>query len=568
MKKRILSLALALILVISVVTVPVQAATGKDVFNYLKDIAMNGDYDSDANWWYNSFQVDDNFWYGVFYLVGENYIEASIFSNYYEVTWRISSNPSPSYNAFMKVYDEQNTKGTVAIAANYNGAAYSSFKNFSGDTSLRAAMLQVLNNLLPAVVEFTRAVINENDYSLRDLGLTAYNKCDYAHAFDHGVVTQEPNCVNQGVMIYTCRVCAETYTEYLSPTGVHTWDQGTVITQPTCTEPGLLRYACAVCGAAGDEEAIPALGHVWTYAGTVEQAPENGHGMALYRCIRCDATKEDLRCASVIFEDMPAEGNWAHAPIDWAYFNGITSGKTPTTFAPKDTVTRAEAMTFLWKTLGSPMPETTENPFEDVKEGKYYYYPVLWAVENEITSGTSDTTFGPKEPCTRAQILTFIWIAAGRPEPETTENPFTDVKEGKYYYKAVLWGVENHITSGIAPDEFGTKNTCTRAQIVAFLYKAKDLMHEQEPDTWSVIGWICGTTWDVDFPMKETEENVFESEGLQLHAGDEFKVRANNSWDVNFGANGWGGDNYEVHEDGAYIVRLDLNNETLSLIKQ
>ena len=144
---------------------------------------------------------------------------------------------------------------------------------------------------------------------------------------------------------------------------------------------------------------------------------------------------------------------------------------------PKDTVTRAESMTFLWLTLDSPAHETTENPFTDVKEGKYYYDAVLWAVENGITSGTSETTFGPKDPCTRAQILTFIWIAAGRPEPETTENPFKDVKENKYYYKAVLWGVENGITSGIAPDEFGTNNTCTRAQIVAFLYAAKDLMN-------------------------------------------------------------------------------------------
>ena len=115
-------------------------------------------------------------------------------------------------------------------------------------------------------------------------------------------------------------------------------------------------------------------------------------------------------------------------------------------------------------------------------EGKYYYRPVLWAVENGVTTGTSETTFSPKQNCTRAQILTFLWIAAGKPEPETEENPFTDVQETKYYYKAVLWGVENHITSGVAPDEFGPNQTCTRAQIVAFLYLAKDLM-PQAPDT-------------------------------------------------------------------------------------
>ena len=471
MKKRILSLALALILVVSAVTIPVSAASGKDVFNYLKGIAMAGSYDSDLNWYYDGFQIGENFYYGVYYLVNENYIEASIFCDQYEVTWRMSSNPTPSYNAFMKVYDDQYTKGTVSIAANYNGAAYSSFKNFSGDTSLKSNMLTVISQLLPAVVEFTRAMINEKDYSLRDLGLTAYNKCDFVHAYDHGKVTTQPTCSVAGTTTYTCRVCGATYTESIDPTGVHSWNQGVEAVAPTCTNEGVRRYTCTSCGTYYDE-AIPALGHAWTFTEVLTEAEKPHDCTALYTCTRCGETKEGRLCASEIFLDMPKEGNWAHDPIDWAYFSGITSGKAPGYFMPKDTVTRAEAMTFLWLTVDSPEPETTENPFTDVKEGKYYYKPVLWAVENGITSGTSETTFGPKDPCTRAQILTFIWIAAGRPEPETTENPFTDVKEGKYYYKAVLWGVENGITSGITPDQFGTNNTCTRAQIVAFLYNA------------------------------------------------------------------------------------------------
>ena len=253
--------------------------------------------------------------------------------------------------------------------------------------------------------------------------------------------------------------------------------------EPTCTEDGRTVLSCAVCKNT-KEEITPALGHAWTFAEVLSEGTEGGfHGsIGRYNCSRCNETKEARLCAGEVFTDMPAEGNWAHAPIDWAYFNGITAGKSPTTFNPKDTVTRAEAMTFLWKTLGSPEPGTTENPFEDVKEGKYYYKPVLWAVENGVTTGTSETTFSPKQNCTRAQILTFLWIAAGKPEPETEENPFTDVQETKYYYKAVLWGVENHITSGVAPDEFGPNQTCTRAQIVAFLYLAKDLM-PQAPDT-------------------------------------------------------------------------------------
>ena len=270
------------------------------------------------------------------------------------------------------------------------------------------------------------------------------------------------------------RNCAE------SATGQHRWEQTAAVLEPTCTETGLMGYRCTACGEEKTESVpINQDNHAWSFTEVLDEADSLHACTGLYTCSRCGETKEAPLCAAEVFTDMPAEGNWAHDPIDWAYFNGITSGKSPTTFAPKDTVTRAEAMSFLWLTLGSPEPETTENPFADVKEGKYYYKPVLWAVENGITSGTSETTFGPKDPCTRAQILTFIWTAAGRPEPETTENPFTDVKEDKYYYKDVLWGVENEITSGIAPDQFGTNNTCTRAQIVAFLYKAKDLMHRE-----------------------------------------------------------------------------------------
>ena len=251
---------------------------------------------------------------------------------------------------------------------------------------------------------------------------------------------------------------------------------------PSCTEPGVKRCTCTLCGEATQDFPVPALGHAWSFTKLVTEGDSAHACSALYTCSRCNETKTARLCAAEVFTDMPREGNWAHDPIDWAYFNGITAGKSPTTFNPKDTVTRAEAMTFLWKTLDSPEPGTTENPFEDVMEGKYYYRPVLWAVENGVTTGTSETTFSPKQNCTRAQILTFLWIAAGKPEPETEENPFTDVQETKYYYKAVLWGVENHITSGVAPDEFGPNQTCTRAQIVAFLYLAKDLM-PQAPDT-------------------------------------------------------------------------------------
>ena len=273
-----------------------------------------------------------------------------------------------------------------------------------------------------------------------------------------------------------------------SDTGKHRWERKSAVTAATCTETGEQCYRCAVCGATKTEiTPIDPDNHAWTLTEVLTEAEEGGlHACTgLYTCSRCEEAKEAPLCAAEVFTDMPAEGNWAHAPIDWAYFHGITSGKTAATFAPKDTVTRAEAMTFLWKTVGSPEPNAEENPFTDVAEGKYFYKPVLWAVENGITGGATETTFAPKQKCTRAQIMMFLWAAAGRPEPETTENPFTDVPSNKYYYSAVLWAVENNITGGIAPDKFGPNNTCTRAQIVTFLYKAAPLLTadpQPEPD--------------------------------------------------------------------------------------
>ena len=167
------------------------------------------------------------------------------------------------------------------------------------------------------------------------------------------------------------------------------------------------------------------------------------------------------------------EGKYYYEPVLWAYYHDpqITTGTTATTFGPNDTCTRGQVVTFLWRAKGCPEPTVTAHPFTDVKESAYYYKAMLWAVENGITSGTSATTFGPNENCTRSQVVTFLWRADGKPEPMSSECPFTDIKTNSSYYKAVLWAVENGITSGTSATTFGPKNTCTRGQIVTFLYR-------------------------------------------------------------------------------------------------
>lgn len=175
------------------------------------------------------------------------------------------------------------------------------------------------------------------------------------------------------------------------------------------------------------------------------------------------------------FTDVPADAYYADA-VYWALNNQVTFGVTDTAFNPNGTCTRKEAVSFLWRAAGRQEPTTTENPFTDVSEDAYYYEAVLWAVENHITAGTTDTTFGPDETCSRAQIVSFLHRLAGKTAPTISENPFVDIEpaEGEsapYYYNAVLWAVENHITAGATDTTFEPNDACSRAQIVSFLYR-------------------------------------------------------------------------------------------------
>ena len=164
-----------------------------------------------------------------------------------------------------------------------------------------------------------------------------------------------------------------------------------------------------------------------------------------------------------------------HDAIMWAYKSKITTGVTETTFAPKDSCTRAQIVTFLYRAAGSPeVAENVTNPFTDVSKDSVYYNAIMWAVEKKITTGVTETTFEPNSPCTRAQIVTFLYRAAGSPElAKDAANPFSDVSDSSVYYNAILWAVEKKITTGVTETTFVPNDTCTRAQAVTFLYRAK-----------------------------------------------------------------------------------------------
>ena len=172
-----------------------------------------------------------------------------------------------------------------------------------------------------------------------------------------------------------------------------------------------------------------------------------------------------------VFVDV-ATGSYYEDAVDWAVENGITQGTDDTHFSPDGICTRAQAVTFLWRAAGSPAPRSRTVPFTDVPAGSYYYDAVLWAVENGITEGTSDTTFSPNMTCTRAQIVAFLWRSEKSPAAGTA-NPFADVKSTAYYADAVLWAVKENITRGTTNTTFSPDADCTRSQIVTFLWRCK-----------------------------------------------------------------------------------------------
>ena len=236
----------------------------------------------------------------------------------------------------------------------------------------------------------------------------------------------------------------------------HTHEYTSFITNPSCTSQGCTTIICTKCGIGHSEEYVDALGHDYV----------DGF------CTRC--YEDDPNYETPVenpFTDVPA-GCWYEAPVMWALENGVTSGSSETTFSPGDKCLRAHVVTFLWNAEKCPEPAAAASTFTDVPTGAWYEKPVLWAVENGITSGTSATKFGAGDVCSRYQVVFFLWKAAGSPEPKTTVNPFTDVNPGHFFYKAVLWAVENGITSGTSATTFGPTVPCNRAQVVTFLYAA------------------------------------------------------------------------------------------------
>ncbi len=288
------------------------------------------------------------------------------------------------------------------------------------------------------------------------------------HAFSDWEVLTEPTCSQDGVQVRSCGACGLQETAVLACLG---HEYVAEVIPPTCTARGYTRYYCHRCGKLQNTaDYTEPLGHRYDDGVILNEPTDTAMGRILYTCIGCGITYQKLfPKPDKAFEDVE-KNTYYYIPVLWALTEGITDGLDETHFGPAAVCNRAQVVTFLWRAAGKPEPETAENPFRDVPAGSFYEQAVLWAYESGITTGTDTSHFSPDAPCNRAQVVTFLHRFRGCPEP-TAATAFPDVPQGTFYHKAVLWAAQCRITMGMDGGFFCPGSSCSRAQIVTFLYR-------------------------------------------------------------------------------------------------
>ena len=309
--------------------------------------------------------------------------------------------------------------------------------------------------------------------------------------------TVAPTCTDGGYDLYTCSGCGATEQRNLTDAAGHKWDGGTVTTAPTDTAPGVRTYTCTVCGQT-KEETIPATGahiHVWD-GGTVTTAPtETTPGVRTYTCTVCGQTRTETipatgasactggpGCPSYGLRDVAGPGHWAHEGIDYCVRGGLMSGVGAGTFSPNTACTRAQIVQILYNRSGNQADYSNYYlPFTDVAPGDWYYNAVAWAYYNDVTSGTSATTFTPNAAITRQQLVTFLYRYTVKYAPDFTGNTapisaFPDAGSvANWAYAAMSWAVGNGLIKGNAHDNglsyLDPDDSATRAQTATLIMR-------------------------------------------------------------------------------------------------
>ena len=327
---------------------------------------------------------------------------------------------------------------------------------------------------------------NETNHWHECKGSTCIEQTALAVHSPSAVITfkdQQPTCGASGKGYTECTVCKRilTQNEIIPATGDHAYDNACDASCNICNTPrtvGEHKYdnACDTdCNICFTPRTITHSYGEYVYN---NDATYTADGTKTRTCKVCGNketviaanTKLSYENVKTNFTDVKS-GAYYETAVSWAVVNKVTTGTTDTTFSPDNQCTRGQIVTFLWRAAGSPKATTTTTAFTDIKKDSYYYDAVLWAVEKGITTGTSATAFSPNSTCTRGQIVTFLWRFWGE-EKATVSNPFSDTSNDAYYAEAMLWAVENGITTGTSANKFSPANACTRGQCVTFLYRS------------------------------------------------------------------------------------------------
>ena len=287
------------------------------------------------------------------------------------------------------------------------------------------------------------------------------------HSYDNGVVTRQPTATAEGVKTFTCTICGQTKTESIPKLGCtnHTYNSGVVTKQPTVTAEGVKTFTCTNCGQTRTES-IPKLGctnHTYNSGVVTKQPTVTAEGVKTFTCTNCGQTRTEsipkLDPPKSNFTDVP---RWFATEVSWAEANGITEGYGNGKFGTNDPCTNAQILTFLWRAAEKPDAKA-KSPFT---VQSYYQGAVDWA----YGEGMIDGSFDPKGSCTRSSAMVYIWRAFGK--QSAPAGTFVDVPADASYAAAVNWGVANGVTEGFGNNDFQPGKVCSRGEIAAFLYRA------------------------------------------------------------------------------------------------
>lgn len=299
-------------------------------------------------------------------------------------------------------------------------------------------------------------------------------KRDVVPALPHSNETTvtEPTCKGEGYTLVVCTVCGER--QRTDPVAALGHDYQATVTEPTCTAGGYTRHECSRCGDAYRTDSTEKLGHAYDEGQETKEPTLTTMGRVTYSCVRCeDSYTETTPKWTNPFLDLDKKAYY-FTPVLWASNNGVTTGTSAELFSPEGSCTRGQVVTFLWRMAGKPLGYSEDLNFHDVSEDAYYSDAVNWAVSQGITNGIGGGLFGPERVCTRCEVVTFLHRYLGSARPKQTEG-FWDVPKDAYFLESVYWALEQGITQGTEVNRFSPNDTCTRAQIVTFLYRAKDL---------------------------------------------------------------------------------------------